>query len=1429
MAIATRFHFAALAALALTCGLSATTPLHAAPVSEADKSWLTSWVEREISTPDRKITLGEIDGALSSDVKISSITVADRQGVWLTIDGAHLVWNRSALFTGELSITSLEADDIIVARAPSSAPDVAATKGPPSVPSVPVAISLGKLSVPKISLPASIVGADTTLALKGSGSFDNKTLHATATATRLDTIGGAISLKADYVTASGNLDLDFDYHEPKGGIIAKFLSVPGEPALAFQIKGAGKVDNFVADINLAANDARLMSGKTTISHGADGYAFALDVAGSLESLAPAGGADFLRGGSSVSLHGAQVPGGGFALQQLQFNSGALALAGTGTFAADGFPTALSLDGTMDSGSGQPLHLPGSTATLADGKFSVKFGDGAWRATLDGRQFKSDKASIDALTLAANGQATALNDAAARATTFTLSGAADGLSSPNAALAQALETRIAFELDGHWHAGQPIDISLAKVSNKAQALAFVGTIDGLKLSGDTHLASSDLSELSGLAGTPVKGTIDINAVGDVSALTGAFSLDLKGESEGLAAGPSRLAPLTAPKTALSGKLIRDATGLRMSQLHLGNPQLSAELDGVLGVDSTDLTVAAALADLTKLTDRASGPIDLNASLKGPNSARTFKADVTSPQLILQGQHWTEAAIHASGTLGADTVDGDVTLGGTLYGKPLSGHTHFDQLANGTRDVSGLDLAVGDATIKADISAAANNLLAGTLSADIPKMEQIAPLLLTKATGSLQLKADFSNANATQNATIDARVNGVSIETVSVGSGQVNLSVSDLFKVPAANGLIDLKSLRLGSFSVASANVRMALNQGATTFNATAETSEGPVATTGRLSPVGDGFDVTVATLKATLHGAPISLKAPVTVTKRSDAITIRAATLVLPQSGSVTVDGSIGDVVALNLVAAKIPLSLADAASKGLGAAGTLSGTIQVSGTRDAPLAKFSIKGDGLTVASVREVGVPPFALTATGAGDLNGLTLDARLAGGETVFTAKGRVPVSGDGLNVAAKGTTSLALANFFLRDRGAKASGKVDADMTLTGSTSAPNARGRVTISNGTVQDPETENQLSALNAQFRLDGSKLTIERATATTGKSGTLSAQGSVAITGDYNADIRISLARASVSEAETAKATISGDVTIRGPVLQQPRIGGSLVVNRADITIPERFSSNIKLLGVRDIHAPAPVKRTNALAARTSAPKKGKRKAFDAVMDLAVSAPSMIFVRGRGVDAELFGSLRLTGPMSNIVPVGSFTLSHGSIDVIGKHITFDRGSVALNGNFDPTIDFVASARTTSIAVTAAVTGPASDPQLKLSSSPELPQDEVLAQFLFGHSIADLTTSQLVQLASAAAQLAGGSSGGDLLSSLRNSTGLDSLGTTTDASGNIALQAGRNISEHVYLGVTTGVKGDTEGTINIDVTPHIKLIGQAGTTESKAGIAYQRDY
>ena len=85
---------------------------------EAEKSAFLSYVENQLSTPSRQIRFTGLNGALSSSVSVDRITIADEDGVWLTVTDANLVWTRSALLRGRLEIDELSAASIDFPRPP---------------------------------------------------------------------------------------------------------------------------------------------------------------------------------------------------------------------------------------------------------------------------------------------------------------------------------------------------------------------------------------------------------------------------------------------------------------------------------------------------------------------------------------------------------------------------------------------------------------------------------------------------------------------------------------------------------------------------------------------------------------------------------------------------------------------------------------------------------------------------------------------------------------------------------------------------------------------------------------------------------------------------------------------------------------------------------------------------------------------------------------------------------------------------------------------------------------------------------------------------------------------------------------------------------------------------------------------------------------
>ena len=111
-----------------------------------------SYVEEQLSTPNRQIRINGIQGVLSSNASIAEITIADRQGVWLRITNARIVWTRRALFLGRLDIETLAADRIDVLRKPVPEEGLPPPEaGSLQIPELPLAVNIGALDVPLVT------------------------------------------------------------------------------------------------------------------------------------------------------------------------------------------------------------------------------------------------------------------------------------------------------------------------------------------------------------------------------------------------------------------------------------------------------------------------------------------------------------------------------------------------------------------------------------------------------------------------------------------------------------------------------------------------------------------------------------------------------------------------------------------------------------------------------------------------------------------------------------------------------------------------------------------------------------------------------------------------------------------------------------------------------------------------------------------------------------------------------------------------------------------------------------------------------------------------------------------------------------------------------------------------------------------------------
>ncbi len=273
------------------------------------------------------------------------------------------------------------------------------------------------------------------------------------------------------------------------------------------------------------------------------------------------------------------------------------------------------------------------------------------------------------------------------------------------------------------------------------------------------------------------------------------------------------------------------------------------------------------------------------------------------------------------------------------------------------------------------------------------------------------------------------------------------------------------------------------------------------------------------------------------------------------------------------------------------------------------------------------------------------------------------------------------------------------------------------------------------------------------------------------------------------------------------------------------------FSSAAALLDIGHVREPGAVRDTRRKAGLLGdGPGNGARSQVRPVaLDITISAPAQVFVRGRGIDAELGGELRLLGTTADVRPSGAFRLIRGRLDILGRRLVLSRADLTLEGSLVPQISVSASTESDGILSMVTVEGPADNPVVTFTSSPDLPQEEVLAQLLFGRGLDKISPLQAAQLANAVAVLAG-RSGEGLVGNLRRNFGLDDLDLTTSEDGSAALKAGKYISENIYTEVEIDQDGKSQINLNLDLREGVTVKGRVGADgDTGIGVYLERDY
>jgi translocation and assembly module TamB len=657
----------------------------------------------------------------------------------------------------------------------------------------------------------------------------------------------------------------------------------------------------------------------------------------------------------------------------------------------------------------------------------------------------------------------------------------------------------------------------------------------------------------------------------------------------------------------------------------------------------------------------------------------------------------------------------------------------------------------------------------------------------------------------------------------------VTLTGLYRRPVLDGVVSADRATIGGEEIS--QIRLSANgtPRASDVALTASARGFALDARARVIPA-DRIRIELQTLAAKRGAQRLALAAPSTLTVVDGGVEIAGLTIIAG-SGRVTASGRAGSDLDLTVEARAVPLSAAEIFAPGLGWSGTLDGSVDLTGSFARPSGPFRARISKFAAPQTRDAGLP--AIEAVASGQLNGsrATIDATVSlGGAAALRIDGSAPLAATGdLDLGVRGTVDAAIVNRRLAVGGRRVTGRVAVDARIAGALDRPEAAGTATLTGGSYSDAALGVQLDNMRARLVARGRNVAVEGASASTGNGGQINAAGRIELdpAEGFPGTIRITGQRAQLVQSAFATAIADLDLSVTGPFARAPRIAGRIGVVSLDVSVPERLPASIQPLpGTKHIRP------TRAAAARLAIQEQANRRrgqgpAFDAALDLTITAPGRILVHGRGLNAELGGDLRLTGTLANPVPIGAFRLRQGRLEILTARLDLTRGNLTFSGDLSPELDLQATTTAGGASLSVTVTGPASEPQFAFTSSPDLPPDEVLSRLLFGTPSGQLSTGQALALAQAAAQY----SGAGAFEELRRSLGLAGVDINLGASGGPAVGISRALNSRISVGVKAGAgAGQTAVGVDVNLGRGFKLQGEAGAQGSvSVGIGAEREW
>ncbi|HWK33940.1 MAG TPA: hypothetical protein VNR51_09710, partial [Hyphomicrobium sp.] len=740
------------------------------------------------SDADSTITIGALEGSLLSDGRIDTVTVADRNGKWLTVRDIRFSWSPLRLLSGQIEIAYLTVGRIDLMRAPINA-EAAQKKSGDGGASL-IALVARRFEIGVLALHEPVLGmpADFSVRAQADLAQPEKSAAAALDITRLDGPGGQLHFNAEYRATDRVLEIVLSAAEPAKGVLAGLLQLPDAPALSFAFRGTGPIDRWRGEWSMAAAEQTFVAGSAAVDRDGERHRINVNSEGYLGRLVPAALSGVLAGKTTLTATGALSGTEIFNLKNLSVASDALRVTAMGgADFAQGYVHGEAA-ARIVRGDGEVVQLPlASGETVSFGSLDARISLPDRRAqrqlaaSIDVRGIGSEFGSVGSVRISATAQqANPLGSAMLDVQDAKISAVAEGVQPRDAALAAALGPKIEMGAIGQ-RQGDAFEVSDVRVTAQAGLLKgrAAGVLDSLSATAELNVP--DLGALAALAGEDLVGRAIVRVNAERKRAAGPLQISFEGLGEELRSGTPALNGLIAGKARLTGIAEVDVEGgyaLRDVVLSSSNLDVRAngQFSGDPGAGPVQLELRGKIPDLARLNEALSGAASLEARLDGKGDALNSRLRIAGEALRINGRALRSPLLTFNGEGTLPAHGGAFELMGDMEGAAISGAGRIGLDAAGTAFAENLRIAVGTASIAGDIRLPKGERIAGRLNVDAPKLAVLAPLAGQPLDGAVKASVDFAEEGVPA-ITVRAKAPSISIGTTRIGDVAANIDVID----------------------------------------------------------------------------------------------------------------------------------------------------------------------------------------------------------------------------------------------------------------------------------------------------------------------------------------------------------------------------------------------------------------------------------------------------------------------------------------------------------------------------------------------------------------------------------------------------------------------------------------------------------------------------